>query len=360
MRTMAWSSKAADSVFSAQQLSATQGHTTYFSGASKPASQPRTLMCPMNFYTQWVFLWACAVETMARARVESFPSHALRHIGVALFPPHGEQDDFVNIVPALRLQDTGRIRAHSGRALPPGMLPHKDTLVQLVYWRALCSISVKVQTMLRTTEVLTERELTMVNVVNLYMRAAYRRDQSSSGLDAALHAPAPIRQPPQQKKPPAGQPALQRLPPGAAPKSPAAPRVLAPQRTPGPDAGAPPPREAAGESTLLLNPTNMSPAQRTVNRKGPSIRCHNCTDGPAYPKHPPVDAGRLIRVLGLRVAEPPRPFVTRGGAMQKLQIGLSLRPHLANGTFETYQSSISSVIEETTDVPNAPYLMAGY
>ena len=60
------------------------------------------------------------------------------------------------------------------------MLPHEDTLVNLVYTRALHSTSLKVQTMLmiRTTEPLTERDLTMVTVIDLYMssRASYRRE----------------------------------------------------------------------------------------------------------------------------------------------------------------------------------------
>ena len=71
------------------------------------------------------------------------------------------------------------------------MLPHEDTLVHLVYFRALRSISVKVQTMLRTTESYSERDLMMVTVVGLYMRAAYRREQNFSGIDSAVRSSAP-------------------------------------------------------------------------------------------------------------------------------------------------------------------------
>ena len=83
------------------------------------------------------------------------------------------------------------------------MLPHEDTLVSLIYAKALRTVTVKVQTMLRTTEHLTERDLTMVTVVNLYMRAAYHREQTFRGIDAALRATAqPRQQPqPQQKAP---------------------------------------------------------------------------------------------------------------------------------------------------------------
>ena len=78
MRSMQWSSRAAGSVFSAQQLSHTQGHVRL-----DPAMSPR------NLYAQWVFLWTCAVETMTRSRFESSssPSHALRHIEVATSAP---------------------------------------------------------------------------------------------------------------------------------------------------------------------------------------------------------------------------------------------------------------------------------
>ena len=129
------------------------------------------------------------------------------------------------------------------------MLPHEDTLVNLVYTRALRSTSVKVQTMLRTTvaESLTERDLTMATVVDLYMRASYCREQEFSGIDSALRSSAPQRAP-QPKKPPAGPPAGQKPPAGAAPKPPAAPSLRAPQRAPGAGAGAPPPREPAEEN----------------------------------------------------------------------------------------------------------------
>ena len=83
MQTIPWSSRAAGSVFSSQQLSATQGHMRL-----DPS------MFPRHFYAQWVFLWTCTVETMTRARFESSPSHALRQISVAQFTPQGECEDF--------------------------------------------------------------------------------------------------------------------------------------------------------------------------------------------------------------------------------------------------------------------------
>ena len=122
VRAMPWTSKAAGSGFSSQQLSATEGHMRL-----DPAMSPR------HFYAQWVFLWTCAVETMPRSRFESSPSHALRHINVATFAPQGEHENF---------------KLSASR-------------IQVAYEQ---TISVKVQTMLRTTESLTERDLTMVTV----------------------------------------------------------------------------------------------------------------------------------------------------------------------------------------------------
>ena len=78
MKAMVWSSRAAGSMFSAQQLLSTQGHNVM---RLDPA------MCPRNFYAQWVFLRTCAVEMMTRSRFESSPSHALMHIDVSLFTP---------------------------------------------------------------------------------------------------------------------------------------------------------------------------------------------------------------------------------------------------------------------------------
>ena len=213
-------------------------------------------MSPRHFYAQWVFLWTCAAETITRDRFESSPSHALRHINVVTFTPQGEREDFKLFASRIQVAYE-RTRAELGLLGRADMLPHEDTLVNLVYSRALHSISIKVQTMLRTTETLTERDLTMITVVDLYMRAAYRREQEFSGIDSALRASAPQRLPSQPEKPPAGPPTGQKPPPGAAPKPPAAPR--APQRTPGAGAGAPPPREPADETFLLPNPTNIGP-----------------------------------------------------------------------------------------------------
>ena len=181
MRSMHWSSKAAGSVFSAQQLSQTQGHMRL-----DPAMSPR------NFYAQWVFLWTCAVETMTRSRFESSPTHALRHIEVASFTPQAEKEDFKQFVARIQVA-CERTRAEPSLLGRADMLPHEDTLVHLVYSRALRSISVKVQTMLRTTESYSERDLTMGTVVSLYMRAAYRREQNFSGIDSALRSSAPQR-----------------------------------------------------------------------------------------------------------------------------------------------------------------------
>ena len=183
-----------------------------------------------------------------------------------------------------------RTHAELGLLGRADMLPHEDTLINLVYSKALRSISVKVQMMLRTTETLSERDLTMGTIIKLCMRAAYRREQEFSGIDSALCSSAPQRPAPQPRRPPAGQPTAPTPPPGAAPKPPVAPR--APQCAPCAGTGAPPPREPADETFLLPNPTligphMMSSAQCAMNCKDPSIRCHNCSDDPAYPKHPP-------------------------------------------------------------------------
>ena len=249
-------------------------------------------MSPQNFYAQWVFLWTCAVETMTRSRFESSPTHALRHIEVATFTPQAEKEDFKQFMARIQVAYE-RTRAELSLLGRSDMLPHEDTLVHLVYSRALRSISTKVQTMLRTTESYSERDLTMGTVVGLYMRAAYRREQNFSGIDSALRSSAPQRPAPQPepKKPPAGKPTAPPPPAaGTANRTDPAPRGT--QRAPGAGAHALPPREPADESCLLPNPTLtgssvMSPAQRAINRKDPSIRCHNCMDDPAYPKHPP-------------------------------------------------------------------------
>ena len=211
-------------MFSAQQLSSTQEHMRL-----DPA------MCPRNFYAQWVFLWSCAVETMTRSRFESSHSHALRHTDVSLFVPQGEKEDFKRFVSRIQVAYE-RSRAELSLLGRADMLPHEDTLVDLVYTKGLRSVTVKVQTMLRTTEHLTERDLTMVTVVCLYMRAAYRRDQAFSGIDAALRATAqPRQQLPQQQKvlqqrkqkqPPGNtqQPPAVQQPPCSTQSSPASPR----------------------------------------------------------------------------------------------------------------------------------------
>ena len=135
---MPWSSKAAHagSVFSTQQLSTMQGHNVM---------RLDPVMSPRNFYAQWVFLWTCAVETMTRARFESSPSHALRHIDVALFTPQGEREDFKLFIARIQVAYE-RTQAELGLLVRADMLPHGDTLMNLIYSRALRSISVKVRT----------------------------------------------------------------------------------------------------------------------------------------------------------------------------------------------------------------------
>ena len=94
---------------------------------------------------------------------------------MATIAPQGEKEDFKQFVARIQVAYE-RTRAELTMLGRSDMLPHEDTLVHLVYFRALRSISVKVQTMLRTTESYSERDLTMVTVVGLYMRAAYRRE----------------------------------------------------------------------------------------------------------------------------------------------------------------------------------------
>ena len=126
---------------------------------------------------------------MARSWFESSPTHVLRHINVSLFAPQQEHKDFKLFVSCIQVayERTQAELSLMGRA---DMLPHEDTLVNLIYSKALCTVTVKVQTILQTTEHLTERDLTMVTMVNLYMQAAYRREQTFSGIDAALRATA--------------------------------------------------------------------------------------------------------------------------------------------------------------------------
>ena len=108
---------------------------------------------------------------------------------MSLFAPQQEYEDFKLFVSRMQVayETTRAELSLLGRA---DMIPHEDILVNLIYAKALRTVTVKVQTMLRTTEHLTERDLTMVTVANLYMRAAYRREQTFSGIDAALRATA--------------------------------------------------------------------------------------------------------------------------------------------------------------------------
>ena len=94
---------------------------------------------------------------------------------MATFTPQEETEDFKQFVARIQVAYE-RTRAELTLLGRADMLPHEDTLVNLVYSRALRSISVKVQTMLRTTESYSERDITMSTVVGLYMRAAYRRE----------------------------------------------------------------------------------------------------------------------------------------------------------------------------------------
>ena len=76
MQASGWSSASLGGLFSTTQLSPSVGFTR---------------LCPnrnrKQFYSHWVFLWTCAVETMTRSRFEATPEDALRHIDEAHFVP---------------------------------------------------------------------------------------------------------------------------------------------------------------------------------------------------------------------------------------------------------------------------------
>ena len=161
-------------VFSTTQLSSSVGFTR---------------LCPdrnrKQFYTHWVFLWTCAVETMTRSRYDAAPEDALRHIDEALFVPQGSAEDMQSFVARIKMAYE-RTRSELLLMNRLDRLPHEDTLVRLVYRRALRSVSLKVKEMLQTTEALTERDMTMRVVVALYLKAAYKQKQAHTDLDEAL------------------------------------------------------------------------------------------------------------------------------------------------------------------------------
>ena len=76
---------------------------------------------------------------MTRSRFEASPTHALRHIEVATFTPQGEKEDFKQFVARIQVAYE-RTRAELTLLGRADILPHEDTLVNLVYSRALRSI----------------------------------------------------------------------------------------------------------------------------------------------------------------------------------------------------------------------------
>ena len=68
----------------------------------------------------------------------------------------------------------------------PPHIPHKDTLVSFVFTNTKRDISTKVFSMLQTTEMLRECVMTILAVLNLYSRAADRKQQVFTSLNAAL------------------------------------------------------------------------------------------------------------------------------------------------------------------------------
>ena len=272
MQASGWSSASLGGLFSTTQLSSSVGYTR---------------LCPSrnrkHFYTHWVFLWTCAVETLTRSRYESTPEEALRHIDEALFEPQGSAEDMKSFMSRIKIAYE-RTRSELLLINRLDRLPHEDTLVRLVYRRAQRSVSLKVKEMLQTTDLLTERDMTMPVVVALYLKAAYRRQQQHTGLDEALAESAP----------PSGPAPTKPAPPKPAPTKPARNKPRVPQAQPGTPPAPPqaPPgrqREAADQTGLLPNKTKHIPeAKRTEMAKDPRSKCHNCGDDGAFPAHPPA------------------------------------------------------------------------
>jgi hypothetical protein len=267
MQASGWSSASLGGIFA----------TTPFS-----SSVGLTRLCPhrnrKQFYSHWVFLWTCAVESMTRSRYEATPEDALRHIDEAHFVPQGELEDTKAFVARIKVAYE-RTRSELMLLNRMDRLPHEDTLVRLVYRRALRSVSLKVKDMLQTTESLSERDMTMRVVVALYLKASYKRQQTHAGLDEALAESAPPSKPtptkPPSVKPPRPTPRVPQVQPGSPAPSPQAP----PGRQ----------REAADQTGLLPNKTKHLPeAKRTEMAKDPRVKCHNCGDDGAFHAHPPA------------------------------------------------------------------------
>ena len=165
-------------------------------------------------------------------------------------------------------------------------IPHEDPLVPLVYTKAKRGISLKVLSMLQTTENLRECDMSILVVVDLYSRAADRRQQVYAGLTAALEATKPPRQQPKRRQQQQQQPAAgangtpQQQPPPAVPGAGQPPGKPAPQQREH--------REKVDDSFFLPNPTRMSREARAAKRDDRLVSCHNCDDHSGYPRHRPT------------------------------------------------------------------------
>ena len=116
-----------------------------------------------HFSKQWLFLWSCAGETLTRERFDETPEIAQRHIDPAVFQDQSAGEAFPSFVARLRLAYEATINELTMMA-KPHRIPHEDTLVPLVFTKAKRGISLKVLTMLQTTETLRECDMIILAV----------------------------------------------------------------------------------------------------------------------------------------------------------------------------------------------------
>ena len=145
-----------------------------------------------HFESHWLFLWKCMVNMMCRDVVHDTTTHALRHISADTFEVQSSAERVADFFDRIRAAYAAAQQELTflGRA---DALPHKNSLVTLVYSKARPALTTRVLSLLRNKFDFVEKDLTLKVVRIIYLEAEVVDAKDFSSITSAM--------PPRDKKP---------------------------------------------------------------------------------------------------------------------------------------------------------------
>ena len=156
----------------------------------------------------WLFMWTCVCDVVQHSTERNTVEDALQLLSPSVFEAQAETESCRDFFSRISMAHA-TAKASLDKLQCPHLLPHKDSLVPLVFAKARRKLSLQVKTLLATSDPVEPHKLHLDKAVELYYKAEKRTSVVHPSLDAALNATKP---PAKDKKPvkapaPTGSPA---------------------------------------------------------------------------------------------------------------------------------------------------------